>query len=188
MIAAHVARRLVALQPLRLARDRFAAPVVHRRLVNDRPAAPVQNAPDNLVLRVVVRHAHVESGEALHPLHVLRVARRRHRVEVERRQPFAGVLPVEGGDELLVEHPILRRSRGWRLGRRVLPDVPFPDAPVHFEHRVGCTEGMQQRPGIKRLHYVVRPVVAAPTFQRPEVAAVVHVLGRELARRLRIGL
>jgi hypothetical protein len=93
-------------------------------------------------LRVV---AHIEAGEAPHALLVRLGFRCGESVVVERRQALARVLPVKGGDELAVEHPVFGLLGGGRPRLGELPEVSLPDLFVEFEHAVRAAQGVQQR-------------------------------------------
>src|SRR5690606_31175621 len=109
-------------------------PVVRGCRIELRAAAPVEQAPDDPVRRVVVRRlrilVHVEAGKASHTRLVSQVRWPAQPVEVEGRQAFADVLPVERRDELLVEDAVpgqrqLRNPGATELIEMALPE-PFP--------------------------------------------------------------
>ncbi len=130
--------------------DRVAGPVEGRRLAQQRPAAAVEHAADDLVLGIVVGRAgvfvHVEAGVAADPLAEGAVVGIGQPLQVEDGQPFAVVQPVEHDGELFVVHAVAGERDLRRLGQRVLPQMSFPGLLVKLQHTVGAAQGVQDRP------------------------------------------
>ena len=116
--------------------ERIAGPIERRGLAQQRSAAAVEQALDDFVFGIVVGSlgivAHVKSGEAPHPLLKGLLAWIHQSVQVERRQPFSVVHPVEHHREFAVVHPVPGKGdfRGFGLG--VLLEMPLPCQLAHI--------------------------------------------------------
>ena len=141
--------------------DRVAGPVERGRLAQQRPAAAVEEAADDLVLRVVVGDvrvlAHVPAGQ--------RRIRRDQRLVVGVGEPLqedgrpglAVVEPVEAGVELLVVHAVAAELDLGRLGLGVLAEVALQRLLVERQDAVVGAQRVQHRPVEQVLERVVGP-------------------------------
>ncbi len=148
--------------------ERLADPFHRRRLPQQRSLAAVHHAADDVVLRIVVRRvgvlAHVEAGEAPHALEIFRIGRHRQGHPVEELKPFAVMLPVRQGAELLEVHSVDAGGHafaGLRLG--VLLDHPLVALHVHLHDLVARTQRVQLGPMIEVLERIVRDRRSRPS-------------------------
>ncbi len=163
--------------------DRVAGPIDGGGLAQERAAAAVEHAADDLVVRIVVRgvgiFVEVKAGEAADAGLVGFVVGIRKALQVEDGEPFAVVQPVEHHGEFFVVHSVAREGNVPRLGLGVLPQVAFPTFFVHFENAVGGAQRVQDGPVAQVFDRVVGTVVAAPALDALQVAALVEVLVEE---------
>ena len=127
--------------------DRVAGPVERRRLAEQRAAAAVEQAADDLVLGVVVRRARDRrSGRsrriASPAAGIATSCGIAQALEVEDRQPLAVVQPVEHDGEFLVIHPVAGERHVGGLGRGVLAEMAFPG---FLEHASGSSRRRRVR-------------------------------------------
>ena len=110
--------------------ERIAGPIERRGLAQQRAAAAVEQALDDFAFRIVVGClgivAHVKSGEAPHPLLKGLFAWIHQAVQVERRQSFSVVYPIEHHWEFAVVHPVPGKGHFRGLGLGVLLEMPLP--------------------------------------------------------------
>src|SRR5262249_12382129 len=155
--------------------DGIAGPVQRGGLTQERTAAAVEQAADNLVPGVVVRRARVlievEAGVAADTLAEESVVWVRESLDIEGRQALPIMEPVEHDGELLVVHAIAGKGDVLRPGGGVLAEMPFPRFLVEAEDVIRPTQGVQDRPVRAVLDGVVRAVVSAPALDTAKVAA-----------------
>src|SRR5579875_3038686 len=167
--------------------DGIAGPVQGSGLTKQRATAAIEQAADDLVLRVIVGGARVlvevEAGEAADTLAEGPIVRVGQALDVEGRQPLAVVQPVEHDREFLVVHAVAGERDILSLGGGVLPEVSFPGLLVQLQDRIRGAESMQDGPVGAVLDGIVGTVVASPAFDAHQVPALVEVALKELLAR-----
>ena len=147
--------------------ERVANPVESSGLSQHRSTAPVNQAADEFVLRIVVLRfgvlAHVEARKPAGALLVFRVVGDGKTHSVEDSQSFTVVHPVGLRAELLVIHPAEAGGhlRGFRLG--VLPKHSFDTFHVQPKDFIAPAERVKFRPSGEVFERVVGSVICAPT-------------------------
>ena len=163
--------------------DRVARPVECGRPAEQGASAAVEEAPDDLVVGVVVGGpgvlVQVEPGVARDPPAERGVARVGEPLEVEHGQPLAVVHPVEHDGEFFVVHSIPGEFHLLGAGEGVLAEVALPRLLVQAEDGIGGPQGMEDRPVGEVLDGVVGPVVAPPALDAFEEAAIVEIAAEE---------
>ena len=130
--------------------ERIAGPVERRGLAQHRPTTAVEQALDNFAFGIVVGSlrvvAHVKSGEAPHPLLKGLLAWVHQPVQVERRQPFPVVYPVEHHWKFAIVHPVPSKGdlRGLSLG--VLLEMPLPSQLAHIVQMGSTSQHVEHGP------------------------------------------
>ena len=118
-------------------------------LAQQRSAAAVEHAADDLVLGIVIRCAgifvEVEAGEPPHAL-PNRSSSDRTALQVEDRQPFAVVQPVEHDRKFFVVHAVAGKGDFVRLGRGVLPQMRLPTLACTSAARSSAPSECRMRP------------------------------------------
>ena len=147
--------------------DGIAGPIQRRGVAQQRAAAAIHHAFDQLELGIVIGRAgilvHIEAGKALHPFLVAAAVRRAQRHQVEDGEAFAIVLPVELAGKFLVIHAVLGDRHVGGFLRRILRDMAFIGLGVHLADDVVAAQGIEMRPVIDILDGVVGAVIAAIT-------------------------
>ena len=146
--------------------ERIAGPVERRGLAQHRSAAAVEQTLDDFVFGIVVGSlwvvTHVKSGEAPHPLLKGLLAWVHQAVQVERRQPFPVVHPVEHHREFAIVHPVPSKGHLRGLGLGVLLEMSLPSQLAHIVQMGSTSQYVEHGPVDQVLDGVVRPIVAAP--------------------------
>ena len=124
-------------------------------------------------LRVI---AHIKAGKAPHPLFEIVLARVHESMQVEGRQALAVVHPVKHHWKFPVVHAIAAEGHLDRAGLGILPQVAFPGQSAHAHEFVGPAQHVQHRPVDQIFNRIVRSVVAPPTRDALQVAALVEIV------------
>ena len=171
--------------------DGVSGPVHRPRIPQQRPPAPVEEASDDLVFRVVVGRprvlVHVETGEAAHAALKEGVFRVGERLLLQDHQGFTDVDPVHFGVEFLEVHAVAGELHVGGLGQGVLPQVSLPGLLVHLQDVVGGAQRMKNGPVPEVLDGVVGTVEGAPPLGADQESPVIEVFLVEFpaGRRLR---
>ena len=144
----------------------------------------VEEAPDDLELGVVVGRGRIVievepriPDDSLPEPRILRIAQT---LQVEDREPLAVMEPVEHDGELFVVHSLTRKGHVDGAGFGVLSEVPLPGFLEASEDRGVAAARIEHGPVVDVFDGIVRPVVAAPTYDALEITPVVEVTVEEL--------
>ena len=172
--------------------DGITRPVDGLGLAQHGAAAPVEQAADDPVFRVVVPRpgvlVHIETSPLPYPpLECLR-ARVTQAEVAEDRHALAIVEPVEHDGEFLVVHPVPAKGYVHRLRLGVLEDMAVLRLVAHVKQVLRSAHHVQDRPAGQVLDGVVGPIVAAPAGHAAHVASFIEVTVVEVFTSPRLGL